>query len=248
MIALSTLGNTVELSTGDLSRGKAFDSIKATFQQSLRIGDMKASQLNCEYDSGANKEFLKEASLSGALAEGDDSSLSYEVKHDFVDSSTTSTVRVGKVIETASTGKGKNLVQGTRFGRVTAEFNDFALSEVSAERDVGDLNVQPSWLLATKTARVKLMSKLGGGDQLSAQVDYKPDGGDVAYEVSYDTNLAEGRDLSAKVADGNLDVDYSDSKMESGATWTASASVPVDAGTSNIVDAVSLKLKRAWAW
>ena len=56
-----------------------------------------------------------------------------------------------------------------------------ALKEVSAEKDVdaGDqsINLQPSWLVQAKTARVKLMTKLGGSDSVSAQVDYNTNGG-----------------------------------------------------------------------
>jgi hypothetical protein len=252
MLALSTLGNTVELSTGDLAKGTAFDTLKATFRQSLKIGQMKPCQLNCEYDYGANKDFFKEASLSGAFAEGDGMSVSYDVTHDFVSKQTTSKVSASKTIETAGTGKGKSRVPGKTICTVNAELKDTGVEEVSAERDIelGDqtVNVQPSWLVQAKTARVKLMSKLNGGDKLSAQVDYNPDGGDVAYEVGYDHNLSEGRDLSAKVADGSLDVDYVDSKMEAGATWTASASVPYENGAKNLLDAATLSLKRSWKW
>ena len=129
------------------------------------------------------------------------------------------------------------------------------LKEVSAERDVqiGDqnVNVQPSWIVNAQTARVKLMSKLSGGDSASVQVDYNTKGGDTAVEVGYDHHLEDGRDISATInpADKNLDVDYVDNKFEKGATWTASASVPLEnSGSSNILDAAKLTLKRSWAW
>ena len=113
------------------------------------------------------------------------------------------------------------------------------------------VNVQPSWLVNAKTARVKLMSKLSGGDSVSAQVDYATDGGDVTTEVSYDHNLEAGRDISATLKPGSkqLDVDYVDNKFENGATWTASASVPLEnSGSSNLLDAAKVTLKRSWAW
>merc|ERR1711871_168310 len=126
--------------------------------------------------------------------------VSYEVTHDFVDKSTRTKL-------TANTE-----VDGTKFGAQI----DGGLTEVSAERDVGDVNVQPSWLVQAKTARVRLMSKLGG-DRVSAQVDYKPDGGDTNYEVRYD------------------------SKLEDAATWTASASVPYNSGR-DLLDAAKVSL------
>jgi len=232
----STLGNTVELSTGDLRSGKAFDSIKATWGQALRIGQFKDSKLSAEYDYSANKDFLKEASLTGDLAEGD-ISVSYDLTHDFASQKTTTKVTAGTTVQDV---------------KVRAQVVDMSLDEVSAEKDVdlGDqaVNVQPSWLVQAKTARVKLMSKLQGGDQLSAQVDYNPDGGDTSYEVSYDHSIEAGRDISATLGADSLDVDYVDSKAEAGATWTASASVPTGGGASSLLDSSKLSLKRAWKW
>ena len=140
-------------------------------------------------------------------------------------------------------------VEGTTFG---AEI-DGGVKEISAERDVemGDqtVNVQPSWLVQAKTARVKLMSKISGGDKLSAQIDYNPDSKATAYEVTYDHNLEDGRDISATVDgdSGTVDVDYVDSKFEKDATWTATASVPYDSG-KDLLDSAKLSLKRSWKW
>jgi len=239
--ALSSLANTAEVSSTDLRRGAAFDNVKASWNQALKLGDFN-TKLRADYDYNANRDFLKEVSLQGDLVEAskdDDVAVSYEVTHDFADKNTN--VRL-----TATT-------QGTNIG---AEYdrND-GFKEVSAERDVelGDqkINVQPSWLVQAKTARVKLMSRLNGGDRISAQVDYNQNGGDVAYEVGYDHNLEAGRDISATVKpkDKQVEIDYVDNKFENGATWTASASVPLEnSGSSNLLDAAKLSLKRAWTW
>jgi hypothetical protein len=206
--------------------------------QALKLGDF-SSKLNAQYDYNANKDFLKEVSLSGDLLEGnakDDVSVSYEVSHDFTNSNT-------NVKLTANT-------QGTN---LAAQFDrGDGLKEFSADRsvDIGDRSVQvtPSWLVQAKTARVKLMSKLGNGDTLSAQVDYNPDGRDATYELGFDHSLEDGRDVSAtiKPASKQVDIDYVDNKFENGATWTASASVPLE--SSNVLEAAKLKLKRSWAW
>jgi len=236
--ALSSLANTVEVSSTDLRNGAAFDNVKASWNQALKLGDF-SSKLNAQYDYNANKDFLTEVSLSGDLMEGnskDDVSVSYEVSHDFTNSNT-------NIKLTANT-------QGTN---LAAQFDrGDGLKEVSADRsvDIGDRSVQvtPSWLVQAKTARVKLMSKLGNGDRLSAQVDYNPDGGDATYELGFDHNLEDGRDVSAtiKPASKHVDIDYVDNKFENGATWTASASVPLE--SSNLLEAAKLKLKRSWAW
>lgn len=128
---------------------------------------------------------------------------------------------------------------------------------MSAERDVefsgNSVNVQPSWLVKAKTARVKLMSSLGkDNDRVSAQVDYDTNAGELGgVELGYERNLEEGRDVSAtfRPSSKDLDIEYVDNKFESGATWTAKASVPLESGgNSNLLDAAKVTLKRAWAW
>ena len=86
---------------------------------------------------------------------------------------------------------------------------------------------------------------------MSAQVDYATQGGATTYEVGYDRNIDDGRDISATLKPGSkeLEVDYVDNKFENGATWTASASVPLEnSGSSNLLDAAKVTLKRSWAW
>jgi len=161
------------------------------------------------------------------------------VSHDFADKNT-------NVKLSANT-------QGTTIG---AEYDRAdGIREVSVERDVDvadqTINVQPSWLVQAKTARVKLMSKMSGGDRLSAQIDYNTDSNGATYEVGYDHSLEDGRDISATVKPNSkeVEIDYVDNKFESGATWTASASVPLEnSGSSNMLEAAKLTLKRSWKW
>jgi hypothetical protein len=248
--AIGVLSNTLSIETGDLRKGSAFDRVKATFNQALKLGELPASQLTAEYDSGANRDFLESATLTGALIEpqeaqpakgrqtatdASDLSVTYEVSHDFASKKTDLKLAANTNIE------------GTRVG-VKMDDKD-GVTEVSAERDIQGVTVEPSWRVKAKSARVKLMSKLGDNDKLSAQIDHTPDGGATTYEVSYDRQIEEGRDLSATVdANGKtVEVDYVDSKTEDGATWTASASMPIDSG-KDVMDDVKLSLKRAWKW
>jgi len=238
--AFAALGNTAEVSSTDLRKGAAFDNIKASWNQALKLGDF-STKLNANYDYNANKDFLKEVSLAGDLVESanaDDVSVSYEVSHNFADKNTN--VRLSANM------------QGTNLGAEYDQNNGF--KEVTAERDLDiadqKINVQPSWLVQAKTARVKLMSKLSGGDKLSAQVDYNSGSVDNI-EVSYDHNLEAGRDISATVRPSKkeVEIDYVDNSFEKGATWTASASMPLEnSGSSNLLDAAKLTLKRSWAW
>lgn len=238
IVALTSLANTVEVSTGDLRKGTAFDNIKASFNQALKLGDFSA-KLTADYDRNANKDFLSSLNVAGDIisaSKDDDVSVSYELTHDFASQGTNVKLSANTKIE------------GTKVGVESADGD----IEVSAVRDVdlGDqtVNVQPSWLVKAKTARVKLMSKLNGGDALSAEINYSASG-DTNYELGYDHNIEAGRDVSAKFngESGEIAVDYVDAKFEDGATWTASASVPYDAG-SDVMDKAKLTLKRSWAW
>jgi hypothetical protein len=84
LLALSA--NRAEISTGNLKSdvGK-FDNFKAQWEKPLRLGDWKTT-LNAKYDYNANKDFLKEISLSGGIVEAisaGDVDVDYEVKRDF---------------------------------------------------------------------------------------------------------------------------------------------------------------------
>jgi hypothetical protein len=234
---IATLSNTAEIS-GNVRGGGAFENIKASWNQALKLGDF-STNMKANYDYSANRDFLKDVEFSGDLLEGgaNDVAVSYEVTHGFSDSNT-------NVKLTAATG-------GTTVG---AEYDQGdGLKEVTANRDVdvGDntVAVDAGWVVKAKAARVKLMSKLGGSDSVNAEITYQTEGGATTYEVGYDRNLEDGRDVSMtyKPDSNNLEVDYTDTTFEKGATWTASAQVPLD-DASNILDAASLKLKRSWAW
>jgi hypothetical protein len=242
-VAALTLSHNAELSTTNVRSGAAFDNLKASWNQALKLGDFNTN-MRADYDYNANRDFLNEVSFNGDLVESssaDDMRVSYEVTHNFGAKNT-------NVKLTANT-------QGTTLG---AEYDQAdGLKEVSAQRDVnlGDnkVNVQPSWLVKAQTARVKLMSRLGDGnkDSVSAQVDYATQGGATTYEVGYDRNLDDGRDISATFNPDskNLNIDYVDNTFEKGATWTASADVPLEnGGSNNILDAAKLTLKRSWQW
>ena len=85
---------------------------------------------------------------------------------------------------------------------------------------------------------------------LHPQIDFNPNDKSTAYELGYEHQLEAGRDVSATYnpADKNLDVELVDNNFEAGATWTAKASVPLDNGANNVLDAAKVTLKRSWKW
>jgi hypothetical protein len=238
-VAIAALSNTAEITSTNIRSGAAFDNIKATWNQALKLGDF-STKLKCNYDYKDNKDFLKDCSLSGDLVEAasaDDVGVAYEVSHNFGDRKTN-----------------LKLSAKTRGTTLGANVDDRALTEVSAVRDldVGDntVNTEASWLVKAQTARVKLMSNLRGSDKVKAQIDFNPNDKSTSNELGYEHQLEEGRDVSATFnpGDKNLDVELVDNKFESGATWTAKASVPLESGANNVLDAAKLTLKRSWNW
>jgi hypothetical protein len=231
--------NKAEVSTSNLRSGAAFDNLKASWGKKFSVGDID-SQLDCSYDYNANRDFLKDVKLSGNLVDGsgDDLSVGYELTKNFDG---------GKSTELKLTAQ----MSGTKF---CADLNsDDQLKEVSAQRSVsiGDqtVDVEPSFLVKAQTARVKLMSAFGK-DRVKAQVDYSTSDSSATYELGYERDLEDGREVSAtlKPGDKNVDVELVDNKFESGATWTAKASVPLEGDAKGILDAAKVSLKRAWSW
>ena len=98
MLSLSTLalGNTAEISTGDVRKNQAFDNIKASVAQALRIGNLNTN-LEGSYDYKANKDFFNEVTATGSILSPskdkkgnvvDDVSLDYEITHSLTSAST----------------------------------------------------------------------------------------------------------------------------------------------------------------
>jgi len=229
--------NNAEISTSNLNGGgAAFDNLKASWGKALNIGDFE-TRMNLKYDYAKSKDSLQEVSFSGNLVDDSDMKVGYEVTRSFDGGATA-------VKLSAETG-------GTT---LAAEYDtDDQLKEVSAQRtvEISDrkVDVEPSWLVKAKTARVKLMSALGDSDSLSAQVDYDTNSGDAEVEVGFSRQLKEGKSLSATLTPKtkDLEVELVDASFEDGATWTATANVPLNDAAS-VKDSAKVTLKRSWAW
>jgi hypothetical protein len=229
--------NNAEISTSNLNGGgAAFDNLKASWGKALNIGDFKTN-MNVKYDYAKSKDSLQEVSFSGNLVDDSDMTVGYEVTRSFDGGATA-------VKLTAATG-------GTT---LSADYDtDEQLTEVGASRTVQvsdrNVDVEPSWLVKAKKARVKLMSALGDSDSVSAQIDYDTNSGDSALEVGFSRQLKDGQSVSATLtpASKDLEVELVDSSFENGATWTATANVGLD-DASSIADNAKVTLKRSWAW
>lgn len=229
--------NSAEISTSNLNGGgAAFDNLKASWGKALNIGDFKTN-MNVKYDYAKSKDSLQEVSFSGNLVEDNDMTVGYSVTRSFDGGATA-------VKLTAATG-------GTT---LTADYDtDEQLTEVGAARtvEVSDrkVDVEPSWLVKAKKARVKLMSAMGDSDSVSATIDYDTNSGDSALEFGFSRQLKDGQSLSATLtpASKDLELQLVDNTFESGASWTATANLGLD-DASSIADNAKVTLKRSWAW
>merc|ERR1740117_2704333 len=75
---VGTLAGTAEVSTSNLRSGASFDNLKASWGKKLSLGDF-STQLDCSYDYNDNKEFIKDAKLSGSLIDGSGTTVTAEL-------------------------------------------------------------------------------------------------------------------------------------------------------------------------
>jgi hypothetical protein len=213
----------IELVTSDLSSGgRAIDNIKGKWSQTLKFLGKDAT-LDAEYDRNARKDFLSEATLTGKM---DD--VSYEVRTAFKDTH--------EVTLTADTSDGTQV-------ELVAD-NKNGLTSLSANRGIKlqgrDCNVEVSHARQSSASKLKLSSVLGHGVSGSATwtVGNKLDTTET--ELEYETQLTEGRSLSANLnpKDGSGDIEYVDTK-----TIDATITASMDLGGKP-----SLTVKRGWSF
>lgn len=205
-------GGTIEISTSDLSGpGKGFDNFKGKWSQGVNVFGRSAT-LSCDYDRNERKDFLKEATLSGALDR-----VKYELTSGF--------------------GKRLDLTLGTKTEDGTSlelesQVEDLHLkvTKVSASRSTSlrgqDYDLDLSHSLSDNESKLKLSSALGSGVRAIGDLTTKAGASSMSYEVEYDTTLTKGRSLHASVKpqDGSGEIEYVDSATLDG---TITANIPL---------------------
>ena len=161
--------------------------------------------MTAEYDRNENRDFLKQASVSGAVDK-----VKYELTTRFggpVDMSMQTTTEDGTTIEAQGEINGLSTrltkVSGTRTVSIREQDCDL---ELSHDLDSNESKLRLSTMLGSGLKAVGLLSSKAGGAKGGLQSS-------MSYGVEYDTLLTEGRSLSAKVspADGTGIVEYTDS-------------------------------------
>jgi len=191
--------------------GRALDNIKGTWSQALSCALIpgKDLKLSAEYDRSENKNFVKEATLTGTL--------------DKIKYALTTKFNGGNDLKVETTTN-----DGTKFEAEGSLGNLYTLSEmkvskVSATRGLSlknilsgssqDCELEVTHDLPASESKLSLSSVLGSGVTARGAITSKAGSSSVAYEVEYDTTLSEGRTLHASVnpQDGTGEVEYEDS-------------------------------------
>jgi|Transcript_7216 hypothetical protein len=195
----------VELISGDLgSKTPSLDNIKGKWSQAFKLLG-NAATVTAEYDRAENDKFLKSASLSGAVDK-----IKYELASSFgggpLEATLETSTEDGTTIEVEAEVDGLSSrvtrVTGTRTLSVNERECDLELSHTLGDNES---KLRLSTMLGSGLRAVGLLSSKGGG---KGGLDHS-----LTYELEYDTQLTEGRTLSAKVSprDGTGEVEYEDS-------------------------------------
>jgi hypothetical protein len=206
VVCLAGLGavaaGNIELSTNDISKaGRALDNIKASWSQNVNVLGNDAT-FSAEYDRAARSDFVKEASLAGAIAK-----VKYQLTTQFsggpTDLTLSTTTDDGTTVEAESTLETMSSVP--KFTKLTA-------SRAAKLRDQ-DCDLEMSHDIGSSESKLKLSTLLGSGVKAIGTLSTQGGKHDTSYEVEYDTQLTAGRQLSANVNPnaGSGEIKYVDS-------------------------------------
>jgi len=196
-------GGSIELVSGDIAgSGKVLDNIKGKWSQTLNVFGKQAT-VTGEYDRNENQNSLKEVSLSGALDK-----MKYCVSSRFGDALDYS---LETTTDDGTTWEVKGDVQDlkARVSKVTAS-RSTSLSGLGQSQDC-DLELSHS--LPDSASKLKLSTALGSNLKAVGLLSSTAGQRALSYEFEYDTQLTEGRTLSATInpGDGSGEVEFEDS-------------------------------------
>ena len=207
----------------------------ARYEKQLNVGDLR-TLLSFRFRH-PNERLLDTVAVSG-----DVSGVSYEVKRALGDDGRPD-------IETSlaySAPGGVQLMADTKGTNVDA---------VSAFHTAGPFNVQPSWLVPTRTLRLTLGRGHGAFRcpfSLTSEIhDIGRGGSPIDHELAMNHEFDSLRKLKARLilpaeaAARKLWAEYQDSQIDKKATWFARASMPFAEPSA---DKLELSLRRKWQW
>jgi len=209
-LALASAGK-AEFSTSNLCSKASLENVKATWDKKLDIAG-HTTKLSCSYDLKAKQNFFSTASLSGTF-KPPFVSLGYDLSHSFksgVQALKLSAAAKGAVVKAAVDAKGAKL------------------TEVSSNVDVQKVSLRPSYKPPSEAVELSISA-----GSVGANVGYSLRAAEVEWSLEASHELQGGRELSAELDAGGVELTYTDEAFEEGATWSASLSAPFAARKLN---------------
>jgi len=226
-------------------KGALVGDVHTRFEKEVNLGPMR-THLTCRFRH-PNEQLLDTVSLSGSIGD-----IIYEATRNIVGPDQGST----NVQMAYSLPTGLQLMADT-----TATAKKLVLDRVSAFHVAGPFNVQPSWLLATRTLRLQLArgcrwTRCPFDFQTEVHTDSES-GRRTSYELGYQKQILDGRHLRgrlllpADVSGRQIWAEYRDEKIDKHGVWYAKATLPFsqeDRLASGLLRRVDFSLRRAWQW
>jgi len=160
-----------------------------------------SATVSASYDRAERKDFMKEASLAGAID---------KVKYSL-------TTRFGGATELSletTTSDGTTVEAESSLATLSSvpKFTKLTASRAAKLRDT-DCDLSMSHDIDAGESKMKLSTVLGSGVRAIGTLTNKGGSSDTSIEVEYDTSLSEGRSLHANVnpKDGSGEIKYVDS-------------------------------------
>jgi len=224
-------------------KGSVTGDLHAKVEKDVMLLGKLRTHLTCRFRA-PNKRLIDTVSVSGALGD-----VVYEATRSMNGDGKGTEVSVGY-----SLPAGLQLFADARM----LPTGEHTIDSLSAFHVAGPFNVQPSWILPTRTLRLKMCR--GGrwhSCPFDVQTDLHADGAPADYEIGYDQELHSGRTLKARLlmpaqaAARQMWAEYRDATIEEGGTWICRAAMPlgddVDA-RGGLIHRAEFSLRRAWQW
>ena len=215
------------------------DGFKVNWVARLPFLSAAKPKLSVSYDMEASSQFLKDLSIMGNF-QTESVAVDYKLMHDFPGMRSSTSLRVsGRVADTLLSADcdtaARWLLKSVR-------------AETSQELGGTAVTVRPEYLVSANAARLEMSAKLqpcslravlqrGFGRQAKSMV-----------EVVAQRQLQAGRVISGTLGSSRkLELEYADTTLDPGATWTIASTFPLSSGLRSLVRPV-LEVKRSWAF
>ena len=230
-------GSRAELSFSRL-RPKV-DGLKVNWVARLPFLSAAKPKLSVSYDMEASSQFLKDVSVAGNY-QTESVAVDYKLTHDFPGMRSSTSLHVsGRVAETLLSADcdtaARWLVKSVR-------------AETSRKLGGTAVTVRPEYLVSANAARLELSAQVepcGLRAVLQRSFGHRAES---MVELVAQRQLQEGCMLSGKLCSSRkLELEYADTTLDPGATWTVASTFPLSSGLRSLVQPV-LEVKRSWAF